>query len=171
MMQIRSIQALAGLLLLGASTGAGNLQLDPCSSAPAPSTSAWRRIDTGAFTIRLPRAYRGIRMRGIDSAVHGWNAPGRRTVRSDYGPTRYVGGGPFRDPDLVCERGPRDSWSIVRYEEHGVHGIGYYGLDPSREDRALVLMAESPRREDIPELLAIIRSVRWAGRPPFQGTR
>lgn len=167
----RTIQALAGVLLVGAVTAATGRSPDACSSAARVDTSTWRRVDTGVFTMRLPRGYRAIRVRGIDSAVEGWNASRHRTVRSDYGSTRYVGGGPFRDADLVCERGPNDSWSIVAYDQYGVHGVGYYGLDPSKEDRALVLTAESPRREDVPELLAIIRSVRWAGRPPFDGTR
>jgi len=166
-----SIRALAGVLLLGAVTAAGDRSPDLCTSTVRVDTSTWRRIDTGVFTMRLPRAYRGVRMRGIDTAVHGWNAPRRRTVHSDYGSVHYVGGGPFRDPELVCESGPRDAWKIIAYEDRGVFGVGYYGLDPSRDDRALVLTAESPRREDVPELLAIIRSMRWAGRPPLVGTQ
>jgi hypothetical protein len=164
----RTLQALAGVAILGAVSAAGDRGPDACTSTVAVDTSTWRRIDTGVFTMRLPRAYRGIRMRGVDSAVEGWNAGGGRRVRSDYGWTQYVGG-PFSDTDVVCERGPRDSWRIAAYEYRGRLGVGYHGLDPSRDDRALMVMAESPRREDIPELFAIIRSVRWAGRPPLAG--
>ena len=167
----RTIQALAGVLLLGAVTAAGERSPELCTSAVRVDTSTWRHIRTDVFTLRLPRAYRGIRVRGIDTAVHRWNAPRHRTVGSDYGYVHYVGGGPFRDPELVCESGPRDSWRIIAYAERGVYGVGYYGLDPSRDDRALVLEARSPRREDVPELLAIIRSMRWAGRPPLVGTQ
>lgn len=167
----RTIQALAGVLLLGGVTAAGDGSPDLCTSAVRVDTSTWRRVGTGVYTLRMPRVYRGVRMRGIDTAVHGWNAPRRRTVHSDYGYVHYVGGGPFSHPEHVCESGPRGAWRILAFEERGLYSVGYYGLDPSRDDRALVLEARSPRREDVPELLAIIRSMRWAGRPPLVGTQ
>lgn len=167
----RTIQALAGVLLLGGVTAAGDRSPALCTSAVQADTATWRRVGTDVFTLRLPRAYRGVWMRGIDTAVHGWKAPRGRTVHSDYGYVHYVGGGPFSDPELVCESGPRDAWRIFAYEDRGVYGVGYFGLDPSRDDRALTLEARSPRREDVPELLAIIRSMRWAGRPPLVGTQ
>lgn len=161
----RMLPAAACALLAGAAAPSPRPAAGSCPTAPAADTTGWRRVETGIFTMLLPRGYRKIRTQGIDSAVDAWNAPRGRRVHTDYGSTMYVGGGPFRDPDLVCERGPGDRWTIVAYEQYGRHGIGYYGYDPSSEDRALVVMAESPRREDIPELLAIIHSLRWDDRP------
>jgi CubicO group peptidase (beta-lactamase class C family) len=160
----RSLPLAAGVLLAGAASAAPARGQTACPPAAADTVS-WRRSGDGAFTLRLPRAYGQTRLRGVDSALLGWNAPGGRRVRTDYGPIHYVGGGVLSEPDLVCEGDFGGAWRIVVYHDRdrGVHGAGYYGLDPSGNGRALAMTAESPRREDVSELLAIVRSVRWTG--------
>jgi hypothetical protein len=160
----RTIPILACTLLTGAAAAAGEADRGPdaCTSAVVVDTAWWGRIDTGVFTMRLPRGYRKIRAQGIDSDVDGWRASHGRKVGSDYGWTEYVGDGSDSDPNLVCERGPGGAWMIVAYEQNAAYGIAYYARDPSADNRSLVLRAESPRRQDMPELLAIIHSVRWS---------
>jgi len=165
----RMIPTAACALAAVAAAPSPQLAAQTCPSVAAADTTEWRRVPAGNFTLRLPGSYRGTRMQRMDAAVRSWSAPRGRRVRSEYGSATHVGSGtPIGDPKLVCDRGVRDAWRMVVYEERGVFGIGYFGLDPSEEGRALVLTAESPRREDLPELLAIVRSLHWAGRPPFQ---
>jgi hypothetical protein len=168
-MIVRRMIPIAACALLAAVAAAPRLAAQTCPAAAAADTTEWRRVDAGNFTLRLPGSYRGTRLQRIDAAVRSWTAPRGRRVRSEYGTARYVGNTtPATNLRLVCDQGPNDSWRIVAYEQRGIYGIGYFGPDPSEEGRALVLTAESPRREDLPELLAIIHSLRWAGRPPFQ---
>jgi hypothetical protein len=164
----RTIPILACTLFTVAAAGGTDRGTHACTSAVVVDTAWWGRIDTGVFTMRLPRGCRKVRAQGIDSDIHGWRASHGRTAGSDYGLTRYVGDGSGSDPDLVCERGPGGAWMTVAYQQSGDYGIKYYARDPLADDRTLVLKAESPRREDIPELLAIIHSARWPAKaaPP-----
>jgi hypothetical protein len=162
----RTLPIIAALLLAATEPAAAQRAPAACSPGTAVDTTAWRRVGTGAFTIRLPRAYRRANVHGVDSAVDAWRASRRRQVGSDFGPTRYVGDGSGSDPALVCERGPGDAWMIVAFD----HGFDYFARDPAAGDRTLWIRAQSARREDLPELLAIVRSVRWVGRPTLIGT-
>jgi hypothetical protein len=165
----RMIPIAACALAAVAAAPASRLAAQNCPAAAAADTTEWRRVDAGNFSLRLPGSYRGARLQRIDAALRIWTAPRGRRIRSEYGSARYVGNAsPATDLRLVCDRGAGDAWRIVAYQLHGMYGIGYFALDPSEEGHAVVLTAESPRREDLPELLAIVHSLRWAGRPPFQ---
>jgi hypothetical protein len=161
----RSLQVIAGVLLMGTLLGAGNRERTQCPAA-STHTTTWRRASGSAFTLRLPRGYRRLELHGIDSAVEGWSAPGGRKVSADYGPTEYVGIGIRDDSALLCEGVPNGPRRIVLYHDRGIYGVGYYGRDPHDNRSSLVFTAESPREADIPELLAIARSIRWTERTP-----
>jgi len=165
----RMIPIAACALAAVAASPAARLAAQSCPAAAAADTTEWRRVEAGNFTLRLPGSYRTPYQQRIDGAVRTWTAPHGRRVRSEYGTARNLGNtSPATDRRLACEQGVGDAWWIVAYQERGAYGIGYYGRDPSEEGRALILTAESPRRSDLPELLAIIRSLRWSGPPPFR---
>lgn len=150
---------------------------DECASADRVDTADWLLVDEGAFTLRLRPEYSEVDVRGIDSQVGRWRGPGERSVHSDYGfysasfdadSTRSV-----REPIVYCERRVTEAApQVVLYRtEHG-YAAGLYwprpegrsipfgrGLSPN--PMALRFTATSPRAEEIPELLAIVRSVRF----------
>jgi CubicO group peptidase (beta-lactamase class C family) len=165
---MRSLPVAAGLLLAAAVATPARGQAG-CPAASA-DTVAWRRIDGEAFTLRLPRTYRPVRAEGVDSEVRGWRTPGGARVGTDYGSVEYVGGGELDDPALVCESDLGGAWRIVVYHdrERGVHGVSYYGFDPAGTGKAVAMSAQSPRAADLPELMAIVRSLRWTPRPRTQ---
>ncbi|MFL5385755.1 MAG: hypothetical protein ACJ8GN_24840 [Longimicrobiaceae bacterium] len=168
-MMVRRMIPVAACALIAGAALAPRLAAQTCPAAAAADTTEWRRVDAGNFSLRLPGSYHGTHGQRLDGPVRTWTAPRGRRVRSEYGSARSVGNtSPATSRRLVCDQGVGDSWRIVAYEQRGVFGIGYFGRDPSEEGRAVVLTAESPRRQDLPELLAIIHSLRWAGPPPFQ---
>ena len=168
-MMVRRMIPIAACALLAATADAPRLAAQTCPGAAAADTTEWRRVEAGNFSLRLPGSYHTPSQQRIDGAVRSWTAPHGRRVRSEYGTSGYIGNtSPATNRRLACEQGPGETWRIVAYQQRGVYGIGYYGLDPTEEGRALVLVAESPRRSDLPELLAIIRSLRWPGPPPFR---
>lgn len=158
------IALLVGAVIAAPARGQGGAGRCPAASA---DTVSWQRAGGEAFTLRLPRAYRSVRAQGIDTSVRGWRSGVGARIGTDYGSVQYVGGGAVDDPALVCESDHGGAWRIVVYHDgdRGVHGVGYYAFDPARNGRALAMTAESPRAADIPELLAIVRSVRWTARP------
>lgn len=164
---MRSLPFAVGALLAVAAPASGQ---GGCPAASA-ATASWRHTAGGPFVLRLPPAYRPVRRQGIDSEVREWRSPGGARVGTDYGSVRYVGGGVVDDPALVCESDLGGAWRIVVYHDRdrGIHGVGYHGFDPARNGRAVALTAESPRVADIPELMAIVRSLRWSGAPRVQG--
>jgi hypothetical protein len=161
------LPAAACALMVGATIHATRLAAQTCPAAAAADTTEWRRIEAGSYSLRLPGSYQPNRRQRIDGAVRDWTAPRFRSVHAEYGLSSFAGSAtPVAEQDLICDQGPGDAWRIVVYENHGRFGIGYFGFDPTEHGRALALTAESPRREDLPELLAIIHSVRWTSRPP-----
>ena len=168
-MIVRRMIPIAACALLAAAAGASRLAAQTCPAAAAADTTEWRRVDAGNFSLRLPGSYRTPYGQRLDGPIRSWNAPHGRRVRSEYGTAGQIGNtSPAINRRLACDQGPGETWRIVAYQQRGVYGIGYYGLDPTEEGRAIVLMAESTRRADLPELLAIIHSLRWAGPPPFR---
>jgi hypothetical protein len=167
-MIVRRMMRIAACALAAvAASPAPRLAAQTCPAAAAADTTEWRRIEAGSYSLRLPGSYQPDRQQRINTAVRDWTAPHFRGVHAEYGLSRFVGSAtPVAEQDLICDQGPGDAWRIVVYELHGRFGIGYYGFDPTEPGRALALTAESPRREDLPELLAIIHSVRWTSRPP-----
>lgn len=180
-MTIRRIALPAIVLALAAVGAAPAPRIHPvasdCSAAEGVDTTTWRRHNARAYTLLLPRGYRLARTQGVDSDVRGWSGPGGRYVSSDFGfysDRLEVDGGSANEPYAVCEEGaggdaptPR----IVLLRRDGRYGAGlfwphpdgrrfsdYPSGDENRE--ALDVIATSPREEDIPELLAIVRSVR-----------
>jgi len=162
----RMIPIAACALAMAAMAPAARLAAQTCPAAAAADTTEWRRVEAGSFSLRLPGSYHGKDGQRLDGPVRDWTAPRFRSVHAEYGLSRFVGSAsPVAEEDLICDQGPGDDWRIVVYELHGRFGIGYYGFDPTEPGRALAVSAESPRRADLPELLAIIHSVRWTSRP------
>lgn len=166
-MIVRRMIPIAACALVAAAAATPRLAAQTCPSAAAADTTEWRRVDAGSYSLRLPGSYQGVYRQRLGGPVRDWTAPRFRSVHAEYGLSRFVGNGsPVVDPEMICEQGPGDAWRIVVYEQHGRYGIGYYGFDPTQEGRALALTAESQRREDLPELLAIVLSLRWPSRAP-----
>ena len=163
---VRRMMLAACALAAGAAIPAPRLAAQTCPAAAAADTTEWRRVEAGTFSLRLPGSYHGTDGQRLDGPVRDWVAPRFRSVHAEYGLSRFVGSAtPVTEQDLICDQGPGDAWRIVVYEQHGRFGIGFYGFDPTEPGRALAVRAESPRRGDLPELLAIIHSVRWTTRP------
>jgi hypothetical protein len=108
--------------------------------------------------------------RSVDSSVDEWRTADGRTLISDYG----FYNGPFspgpRRLDLIeCQTGGNGEPQIVTFRTGEGFGAGLYWVVPGGRTietmqrvspLSLWVGAESPRAEHLPELLAIVRSVR-----------
>ena len=179
-----NISRLLPLLLLAACSAADSGRstsptaiAQPCASAARVDTAGWQVIQRGAFVFRIP-ACAPQEVRSVDSAVDEWRSPEARVVHSDYGMwTGPVQRGPnsrMREPITVCAMGDSTSApQLVVYRTfEGAQAAGLYWPTPGGRSRlfgpsgeniqreALWLEAASPHAEDLPELLAIVQSVR-----------
>jgi len=148
----------------------------PCEWAAGIDTRSWRPVTVGAFSFRLPPGYREQRTRGIDSVVRRWRSRNGRFVDLDYGmyTARFEDGPGSRmgQPMIECAAGDGTAApQIVIYRSiEGEHVVGLYwpvpggraleyGANRHVQRDALWLEASSHREQDLPELLAIVRSV------------
>lgn len=153
------------------------VEASPCASALRMDTSSWRQIDAVSFVFRLPAGFKQQEVESIDSALRRWVAPDGREVQTDYGfyNRRFEAGPAGSGEELitVCQEGDGESApQIVLYRTHeGLYAAGLYWPQPGGGRKlfgaagtlreALWMSAQSPRREDLPELLAILSSVRY----------
>jgi len=142
-----------------------------CPSTARIDTQDWQQLPGSRYTYQLPRSYEMQPDRHVDSDVVDWKTSDGRTITSDYG--FYTGsfGASPRFVELVeCHAAENGGPQIVTYKTEAGVGAGLYWIVPNGrtlEDRpgrmlrlSLWMVAESPRSEDLPELLAIIRSAR-----------
>jgi hypothetical protein len=146
-----------------------------CHADARVDTSAWRRVQAGAYTVRLPRAYQDRHARGVDSDLRAYAAPRGRLVTSDFG--MWSQSEVFeRDADstlAVCAPGSGTAAPrivVYRDEERGMTAALFWPYPNGRvvhwprgdQVEAFNVFASSRRDADLPELLAIIRSIRLA---------
>jgi hypothetical protein len=153
------------------------VEASPCASAPRTDTSDWRRVDAVAFVFRLPADFEQQEVEGIDSALRRWVSPDGREVQTDYGfyNRRFAAGlaGSGEELITVCQEGDGEAApQIVPYRTRdGRYAAGLYWPNPGGGRKpfgaagtlreALWMSAQSPRREDLPEMLAIVSSVEY----------
>jgi hypothetical protein len=120
-----------------------------------------------------PGAVPSVQVQGIDSDVRRWDGPPRQSVGSDAG--FYANRLDGEDLWEVCLDGDDETEPrIVLLRGNGGYGAGLYWPHPSfGEPRhpaqvqrfAVGVIAWSRRMADLPELLAIVRSVRLNPKP------
>jgi hypothetical protein len=143
-----------------------------CPSTAGINTRDWFELRVSRYVFRIPRSYQEEPDRHVDSDVRDWSTSDGRTLTSDYGfYTRPFGPSSGLTQFVECPNGVvRGGPQIVTFTtERGV-GAGLYWIVPNGRTLqtgpnevsplALWMRAESPRAQDLPELLAIMRSTR-----------
>jgi hypothetical protein len=146
--------------------------VDPCTG-PGADTTGWQVVDAGPLQLSLPAPYEREEVRGIDSFVGHWVAPGQRLVAFDFG--MYSNSLNDASTSLVDYRECRTEiggWPVKvvsGYDERGrwhIEGKKYVVSAAWRDVHGgshLTLSATSAEASDLPSLLSIVRSVRFKG--------
>jgi hypothetical protein len=149
-----------------------------CRSLDRVDTGSWRSVRVGLVRFRIPRSYRRREIQGIDSTPGAWLGPSGQAIWTDYG----VYGAPFETTTLrggeafaICQRndGGGTPQIVTFWTSKGEYGVGFYwvvaggrslpgGANGFMRRESLWIKATSPRAADLPELLAVVRSVQPA---------
>ena len=155
--------------ILGTAACANRTAATPCAFA-LPATAGWTTYDEGAFSIQLPAGYVRGQAYSIDSKVGRWTS-GAKGITYDFGfysnPLQQNDSHPFRDLVVCQESAGPGAPRIVRYTwQDGKYGLAahwpklrhssFMGMDES-----LTVSGRVDKAEDLAEMLAIVRSVRF----------
>jgi hypothetical protein len=142
-----------------------------CIDSSRVETSEWKEVRNSVYSHRIPPWFQLQPDQSVDSDVTEWKTSDNRRVLSDYG----FWNGPFtpsiRLTDVaVCQASSDNKPQIVTFRTPDGVGAGLYWIVPGGPSKqvgpthhsplAMWISAESPNPHDLPELLAIVRSVR-----------
>lgn len=159
-------------------------------SAPTPTLSCaervedvtdWAAVDRSSFRFRLPAEFVEVPVQGIDSRVGRWTAGPLRDVTFDEGMFAGPVDGMEDHPGYAECRDFIDGRAVtivVLFDSAGTFSVGrgkkYWAAASWRDvmpEVHLTMTATTPDAADVPELVAILRSVRFPDGLPTEPLR
>jgi hypothetical protein len=142
----------------------------PLCARAAASHDGWQDIDAGPFLVKLPVGYRKVDVIGIDSLVGRWEMSATRFVTFDWGPysNDLSQAGRSLSELVSCTEtiGGHQATVIVGFDVAGQWEGPGQKLVVAAAWRTIgaLTMTATGEKSDLPDLLAIVRSVTFKPR-------